>query len=364
MIFLRKSVFKFFLIAVFIGVAVVTSTVISGRKSQEAYTKYSSNSNMTDSKDLKVKGRGETETEVLGETLKAGKTQDSRKAVKIKNRVLLGIVVEDYANRAGTLTSLEEKLGVKIATVSIFKQFGPYNNRLVLDDLAFIKNSGKKLMISWEPWNPSEGPNQSRDFLKEIVNGQQDFYIHQFAEDIKNYGGQVLLRFGHEMNGNWYPWGRRPGDYKSAYIRIFEAFRNEDVKNIDFVWSVNSESLPGESISVIDNYYPGNTYVDLVGIDGFNYGTSQSWSSWRSFSSIFSPSYNYIISKYQKPVIISETASGEGGGNKAEWVKDMFSSLNSHFLTINEVVWFDIIKETDWRIDSTPSSLQAFQEAY
>ncbi len=279
-------------------------------------------------------------------------------------KVRLGIVVDDYANKSGTIPGLEQRLGVKFSTVSVYKQFGhPTNNSLNLSDLSYVKDSSKTLMIAWEPWNPLEGGNQSKDYLKEIVNGTEDGYITEFANSIKAYGGKVILRFGHEMNGNWYPWAGKPDDYKKAYIRIVEIFRSNNVKNVSFNWSVNSENVPLTSFSQVSKYYPGSSYVDSIGIDGFNWGNTRG-TGWKSFSLIFSNPTTYLSKTYNKPIIITEFASTENGGNKAEWINLMFKDLNTNLLSVNEIIWFNLNKETDWRIESSEQSLSAFGSSY
>lgn len=272
-------------------------------------------------------------------------------------KVNFGVVVNDYANKTGALSSLEKALDYKIATVSIFKQFGHSSNKeLNSEDLRYIKESGKKLLIAWEPWNPDEGMNQSTDYLKSITEGKQDGYIHSFAASIKSFGNPVELRFGHEMNGNWYPWGNRADDYIKAYQHIVDVFRKDNVQNVKWMWSINAENVPFSNITSARKFYPGDSYVDLIGIDGFNFGKP-----WRSFSQLVTPSYNFAAT-FKKPISISETASAEIGGDKAEWIKEMFSST-SKMPQIREIVWFNLLKEADWRIDSTHESELSFKNS-
>lgn len=279
-----------------------------------------------------------------------------------KRLIKIGAVFEDYTNSTGSITSMEKSLGISFSAISIFKQFGhPQNKDLNQDNLSFIKNSGKMLMISWEPWNPDEGTQQGIDYLSEITNGAQDAYINSFIISIKEYAAPVVIRFGHEMNGDWYPWGNKQNEYKAAYIYLHNIFRENEVNNVSWLWSINSNSVPDEPITNVAKYYPGNEFVDIIGIDGFNYGTSQNQSSWRNFKEIFLPSYNFIISNYNKQIIISEISSAEQGGDKSTWVNEMFYALNNDFSSIEEVVWFNLIKEADWRFDSTQSSLEAFR---
>lgn len=77
----------------------------------------------------------------------------------------------------------------------------------------------------------------------------------------------VLFRAYHEMNGNWFWWGGRPGEDGSAalYRQIYNRFVNVDhLNNIVWVWNVNSPSPNAGSIA---GYYPGSQYVDVVTMD-------------------------------------------------------------------------------------------------
>lgn len=277
----------------------------------------------------------------------------------VKRSIRFGIVVDDYANKQGGLSNVEQKTA--LATVSVYKQFGLSGNKdLQADDLAYMKSKGYTLLIAWEPWNPEESDHQSNDYLSDIPAGKYDDYIKNFASGVKAYGNPVIIRFGHEMNGNWYPWCQRPDAFKTAYNYIVTLFRQEGVTNVSWMWSINADNVPYTAISDAAKYYPGNDTVNIIGIDGFNFGTANPGTQWRSFKDIFMPAYQYA-SQYGKPIIISETASAEAGGNKAEWIQAMFRDLALSFPNVTEIVWFNLNKETDWRIDSSSAALTAFQ---
>lgn len=321
----------------------------------------------------KISAPDNSDTAVLGQRITPKVTREPIKNLKLKSaaqvksvqsrKVLFGVSINDYSNKSGELSATAELIGKEPSTVSIFKHFGiPGNRNLVQSDLAAIKSRGAKLQIAWEPWNPSEGMRQSKDYLKDIGNGTEDEYIKSFANSVSEYQGTVIIRFGHEMNGNWYPWGNRPDEYVKAYQRIVTVFRNIGVSNVSWMWCINAENLPLSPIQNARKFYPGNDYVDIVGIDGVNFGTSQPGSKWRTFDQIFSSSYQFALG-FGKPIVIAETASSEIGGNKAQWIREMMESLNSKFTGVNEVIWFNINKETDWRINSSDQSTQALRQS-
>jgi beta-mannanase len=338
----------------------IISYVYQNRPTQKPSIAYSTENNLEDAQDT-VEYRDVVEKEPEEKSSDNSVLSDKTKNDYERGVINIGAVFEDYSNSTGSITSIESLLGINISTISIFKQFGHPNNKDInLDDLSFIKNSGKTLMIAWEPLNPNE-EDQQIDYLSEIATGSQDSYINSFALSIKEYGSPVVIRFAHEMNGDWYPWGNRPDEYKTAYRYIHDKFVQLGVSNVQWMWSINSNSVPDEPIASVSKYYPGNEYVDIIGIDGFNYGTTQNWSSWISFIDIFSDAYSFLSTNYSKPIVISEMASAEQGGDKSVWVDEMFDDLNNEFTNIDEIIWFNLIKEADWRFDSTQSSLEAFK---
>jgi uncharacterized protein YcfL len=98
------------------------------------------------------------------------------------------------------------------------------------------------------------------------------------------------------------------------------------------------------------------------------FDTPQWTSTWKSFEEVFKYSYDIAVANTDKPVVICETASTEIGGNaqnggKAKWITDAFNVLPTRFPEIEMVTWFHIDKETDWRINSSQASLNAFSAA-
>lgn len=81
------------------------------------------------------------------------------------------------------------------------------------------------------------------------------------------------------MNGNWYPWSQRstPDDYVLAWRHVYEIFSSKilDSTRLQWVWCVNNADVGSYTA---ENYWVGDEYVDWLGIDGYNFGASQSWS--------------------------------------------------------------------------------------
>src|SRR6185436_17516550 len=119
----------------------------------------------------------------------------------------------------------------------------------------------------WEAWTNGTGFP-----LTEIVNGTHDTLIKSRAQAAKALGKLFFLRWGHEMNGNWYPWdGSHNGanqaataTYVSAYRHIHDLFAAAGASNVRWVFSPNVDSVPGDPWNQWSNYYPGDGYVDWL----------------------------------------------------------------------------------------------------
>lgn len=226
-------------------------------------------------------------------------------------------------------------------------------------------------MISWEPWRPPNVPGRSattqpRYRLKRITAGAFDRYLTRYAREIKHYGGPVMLRPFHEMDGNWYPWGgtvngNHPRDFVPAWRHVHNLFARLGVRNVTWVWSLNATSVPLRADNTPRAYWPGAGYVDWIGLSGFNFGRSRNFGSWVSFNTLFRARIAQLR-RYHKPIAIAETSSVEVGGNKAAWIRQTFAQLRG-YPRVGALIWYDH-KDAglqDWRIRSSPAAQAAFR---
>jgi beta-mannanase len=231
-------------------------------------------------------------------------------------------------------------------------------------DAAAISREAMPL-VTWEPWKTNEGPEQPDYALKTIIEGNHDDYIRQWAKAAAAWGKPFLLRFAHEMNSDWTSWspginGNTSSQFVAAWRRVHNIFSKIGATNAKWVWSPVAHY---QGATPYKRVYPGNAYVDWVGISGYNWGDTKSWSRWQSFSEIFGESYRILGQITNKPVIIPEVACAESGGDKAAWIRKAFlEEIPNQFPRIRAVAWFHVNKENDWRVDSSSDSLEAYKE--
>lgn len=267
----------------------------------------------------------------------------------------MGAFLSDEPTKEGII-DFKNKYGKKPYLIMVFVDWKNFINREVIKD---VYSQGCVLFVTWEPWYAVAKEGMDYD---EILSGKWDEYISEFAEILKKIDGAVFLRFGHEMNGNWYPWsGTKIGNSKfvEIYKYVKDIFDEIGATNVKWVFSVNSEDVPREDNNFM-LYYPGDEYVDYVGIDGYNWGTTESWSRWMSFNEIFEKRYQEITDNLKKPVIISEFSSTSSGGDKAAWIRKAIDDIK-RMKEIKGFVLFNVDKETDWSFSSNDDSGEEFK---
>nr|WP_278312445.1 glycosyl hydrolase [Lolliginicoccus levis] len=235
-----------------------------------------------------------------------------------------------------------------------------------IEGLSAITALGAEPIVTWEPWRwLSDGEYEDAAFsMQTIADGLHDDYLYSWADQLAAWGGTVYLRFAHEANGTWYPWsvahGTSAESYVAAWRHLHDLFASKGAYNVKWVWSPNV-SFPGSS--PIADLYPGDSYVDVIGLDGYNWGTTNPSTHWIDPASLFGPTLDELRAIAPgKPIAVTEVGSAELGGSKPDWIRQLVGFLDSA-ASVAAFIWFDHDKEADWRFASTPESAAAFAGA-
>lgn len=281
------------------------------------------------------------------------------------SRVALGVTTVALARDAwrpfttadlGQVSQFEHAVDAHAAVVMFYADWR--HDRFSLAQLQAIERRGSIPEISWEPWDAENGRAEQPAYsLREIVAGRYDAYIRAWARGLARFGREVRLRFAQEMDGHWYPWGQhvngnRPAEFVRAWRHVHHIFALAGASNVQWVWNPVS-GAPRD-------LFPGDREVNRFGVDCLNGGRVAFGSGWRSFTRVCAREIAALHALDPRlPIDISETASTSVGGSKVTWIRRMFAYLRRH-PDVKTVVWFDLDKETDWRVDSSPASATAF----
>ena len=282
---------------------------------------------------------------------------------------------------AGAVASWRARTGTTPALWMIFQSWTDWN-KFPVAQAKRAHAMGSSFLVTWEPWSGRKG--DASWSCKNVVTGAHDTYIREYARAVKSAVGPVLLRFAHEMNGDWYPWGtantsysRRnngnsPEDYVAMWKHVVAIFRAEGAKNARWVWApnifatnqFNSERAQTQDLIAL---YPGDEWVDWIGLSVYNDGSRRPWTS---FSLLFDGAYRIVTSLTQKPLMVAEMGVTEQGAprgqSKAHWIAQTFlSDIPNRYSRVKLVNYFCRDKtafgEANYRFDSSPDSLKAFR---
>lgn len=183
------------------------------------------------------------------------------------------------------------------------------------------------------------------------------------AEGMKGLGFTIAIRFAHEMNSYWYPWGvfangNKIGQYVRAWRHVHDIFTQVGARNVIWIWSPN---IIWNNFTDLARLYPGDSYVTWVGLSGY-YGT-RGMENYKNFNAIFDPTIRELRTFTHKPLVITETGATNSSGLTAHWVTQMFRELPAHSNIIG-IIWYEGFNTIDWRIADHPAAAAAFKAGF
>jgi hypothetical protein len=264
--------------------------------------------------------------------------------------------------------------------------FPTWDDSFPTEACVAARQHGAIPMITWELFWPSKDPNNTSGTpptgfqgMNDVLAGNYDAYIDQYAADARAFGGRVLIRFLHEFNGNWYVWsgnkngGANGGPEKvvAVWKYVVDRFNQAGADNVKWLWVPHGPSidLTTEPWNAVSNYWPGDEYVDWIGLDAYNFYPKDPWGGqrpFRDFDNCFRELYDACAVLGDQPMMIAEFGTGDfehEGRTKADWITDAFNKIRTEYPRIKAFTWFNINKEHDWRVDSSPEALEAFRTA-
>lgn len=237
-------------------------------------------------------------------------------------------------------------------------------------------------------------------------------------------GVPTMVRFGHEMNGSWYPWAQKPAPYVAAFRRVAQQVHRLTSSGA-MLWAPNygggypftggqhqaqagtpdATALDTDGDGAVTGaddpyapYYPGDAYVDWVGMTLCHFGNVYPWGENEvpepgKFAALLTGTYNGLNGDetavpdfyadwavaHRKPLAIPETgalyAPGRGGDGQLAikqgwWKQALAPDLRTRFPRLRLIGWFEQNKfeteiqgRVDWTTTRTPAIRTAFRKA-
>jgi hypothetical protein len=255
-------------------------------------------------------------------------------------------------------------------------------------DVKLAAGGARVLLYAWEPHCTKDACISFRD----VARGRVDPYLEAVAASMKGFPYAIYVRPWAEMNAYWSPYqpgSKRPRagtlqEFKAAWRHLYDFFRVRDVHNLKFVFAPDVGEDPRNV--PIPELWPGRDpkdghgYVDVLGMDGYNWGDSkqQGGEAWREFEELFAEGYRVLTTlDADAPVWVCEFGSKEpkkddgtksspappdDAHDKGAWIENMLRS--TAFPRLEALAYYSAYKPNsdtarDFRFDSSASSLNA-----
>lgn len=261
--------------------------------------------------------------------------------------------------------------------------------RFPTSEVAEIRRAGRIPFLRLMPWSEdSEGRPDPIYNMQAFVDGKFDSDIRAFARAARDSGTPLMMEFGPEANGSWFPWNGKwngggsttlypqqmwpdgPSRFRDAYRRIVRLFREVGTENVTWVFHIDAQPEPEVWWNGMSYYYPGDEYIDWIGVSAF--GAQLPDHDWRQLRDVLDPVYEEIlqISK-TKPIALVEfgVIDKPDTSHKARWMQTALSDIaHGRYPRMKAISYWNSYGwledgSANMRIDSSAETLSAYRRA-
>lgn len=288
-----------------------------------------------------------------------------------------GIFMQDFyvSGFTGELTAMEEKLDYTFPVILYYRHFPTHEFPTQVMQENY--EAGRLVELTLQLTDNNNMDMFAKSPLLDIYRGNMDGQLRQWARDAAAFGHPFLFRLNNEMNSDWTSYGgvvnlADPQIFTAVWQRIFRIFAEEGVDNCIWIFNPHDRQAPPSDWNNSLAYYPGNEYVHMIGVTGYNNGTyyTQWAEEWREFEDIYDQIWDEYYPQFGTfPWMITEFASSGVGGDKVAWIEEMFDHIGD-YPNIRIAVWFSFADFDDanggtpartYWLDETPETLDAFR---
>lgn len=189
-----------------------------------------------------------------------------------------------------------------------------------------------------------EGGPDRRYSLQRIIDGEFDAELAEWGRAAAALPHPLLVEFGTEVNGFWFPWNGKwngggltggygdpaladgPERFRDAFRRVHDVIAAQGASNLTWFWHVDDSGYPRAAWNSIASYYPGDAYVDWVGVSVYGPLTpDEGWG--RGFRARLDGVYPKLTAVAPgKPIAVLEYGARQGRA-KARWIGSAIRSV-------------------------------------
>ncbi len=287
-----------------------------------------------------------------------------------------------------TIDNFSNKISGKGLTWAYFSDNWFDGIRFPAAEVRTIQREGVIPFIRIMPRSTWNACSDTRYSLDKIISGKFDTKLRRYAQNAAQVNGPLIMEFGTEVNGDWFPWSGAcngggnltgygspkmadgPERFRDAYRHLIDIFREEGANNVTWVLHLNSTGGPGAAWNSHKNYYPGDAYIDWLGISAYGAQDPTTMRSWNpNFRQVMDGAYRSVAAvSPHKPIALLEfgVVAHEA---KPEWIRRALADIaGGRYPRVKAIAWW----HSDWnnydgtwsrmRLDSSREAVQAYRE--
>lgn len=236
-----------------------------------------------------------------------------------------------YLGRPLSCGNALEKAGEAFNLISFRSSWTNAAAPFPMNDMQLIRDKGA---IPYIQWQLDADSVTEQEIYEAIRSGNYNSYLKRCAAFFRNYKNPVFLSFSVKAKEGA---GGSPDGFVKSWQYLYTFFNNLGVSNITWVWCPSSAKDEAS--------YPGEKFVDWIGVQCLNYGECATSKDRYAFSELYTP-YRNAFGKYKKPIMITGLGSAKGPV-QAEWFTAAFAGIRDKFSEVRAVLIYDGIKEIE-----------------
>ncbi len=189
-----------------------------------------------------------------------------------------------------------------------------------------------------------------------------------WADRVRDFGVPVYVTFQHEPEAAVNNTQGTQADYIAAWRNWVSVFRAEGAANAQFMFITTAFGYQVKTTDrrYVPKWYPGDDVVDEIAVDAYNWFTCRATvkNPWNSLAALISGQKAFGLLHASKPLWLAEYASVEDPnqpGRRAQWLSDAGALFQQYgYEQYQGIVYFNLKKQCDWRIETVPGALAAF----
>lgn len=242
---------------------------------------------------------------------------------------------------------------------------------LSLEHLENIASAGKTLEFTYQ--TTAFGAPE-KNAIYRLLDGEYDDVLVELFSTLAASKSPILFRLNNEMNGDWclynaFYFSKDTSLYRDLWRHFYNIAQEQGATNLIWVWNPNWGDFPSFKWNHYLNYYPGEEYVDIVGVTSYNTGTYYKSEGWKEFQSMYEPLMAEYTNTFDYPFMVTEFSCSDFGGDKVQWMETMFEQIKEY--NFAAAIWFNGVDYDSkgnpariYTIDHDPKYMDAFKENF